>query len=240
MEQPIRCVIVDDEPASRDLLSRYIEKHPYLELEASFSDGKSAYNYLKGTPPELLFLDISMPGLTGIELIATLNAGGSVFIFVTAFSQYASDAFELDAVDYLLKPVSYERFCKAVIKAIRRRGKVLRETLTVSCGKEVVHLPLDQIAWIEADNYYLEIYGDAFVNGKLTVRYPLYKLEKMLDPAVFFKLNRGVIVNVNYVRSIRKQDIVLRNDKVIHVSRMNKETVEKLGQILLDKVGDKG
>lgn len=239
MEQTIRCVIVDDEPASRELLARYIEKHPYLELMHSFSDGTSAFSYLRQAAPDILFLDISMPGLSGLELIESLHSSGVAFVFVTAYAQYAKEAFDLDAVDYLLKPVPYERFCRSVMKAIRRRGKEQRETLTVNSGKDIFHIPVDQVAWIKAENYYVEIYGDAFPGGKMTVRFPLYKLEQRLDPAVFFKLNRSVIVNVRYVRAVKKQDIVLRNNKVIHVSRMNKDALDKLSKILLDKGAEK-
>jgi two-component system LytT family response regulator len=113
----LKCVVIDDEPLGLELIKGYVAKFPGLELVQSFEDALSAAELLRRLQVDILFIDIQMPHITGLELVRTLETTPAV-IFITAYKKFAMDGFELDAVDYLLKPIAYERFSKAVNKAI--------------------------------------------------------------------------------------------------------------------------
>lgn len=225
MSHSFSCVVIDDEPAPREILKKHIANHSALKLLKSFDEAPKALNYLRKNKPDIIFLDIDMPGLTGLELINSLDAEGLNFIFVTAHPQFAANAFDLDAVDYLSKPVSFERFSKSVKKALRRLESRKEETIILEAGKEKQQLSLDQIDWIEADNYYLDIYGHKFKEGKITVRIPLYKIEKLLPKDYFFKINRSVVVNLKYIKTIRNNELTLQNGKKLIISRSYKSVI---------------
>lgn len=227
------CVVIDDEPAPREILAKHITRHPVLNLIKSFDEAPKALNYLRKNKPDIIFLDIEMPGLTGLELINSLDTEGISFIFVTAHPQFAMDAFDLDAVDYLSKPVSFERFSKSVKKALRRLASRNEGTIVLETGKEKQQISLEQIDWIEADNYYLDIYGHKFAEGKITVRLPLYKMEKLLPQERFSKISRSVIVSLKYIKSIRNNEVTLRNGKKFTVSRSYKSVISTIEQKLI-------
>ena len=120
--QPIKCIVVDDEPPARDILGRYIANLPTLQLIAEFGNAIDAMTYLQTHAVDLVFLDIHMPQLTGTEFLKTLKNPPPV-IFTTAHPDYALEGYELDAVDYLLKPIHFERFIKAVNKVLGQKGR---------------------------------------------------------------------------------------------------------------------
>lgn len=228
MKATYNCVVIDDEPAPREILAKHIAKHSALTLLDSFDEAPKALNYLKKNKPDIIFLDIDMPELTGIQLIESLNTEGLVLIFVTAHPQFANEAFELDAVDYLNKPVSYERFAKSVKKALRNLENKKLETVTLQMGKEHIQIDLDAIDWVQAENYYINIHGRKFINGHLTLRLPLYKLDKLLPKDTFFKLSRSLIVSLRYIKIIRNNEVTLRNGKKLVVSRSYKYITEEI------------
>ncbi len=233
MSRNFSCVVIDDEPAPREILAKHIGRHQALSLIKSFDEAPKALNYLRKNRPDIIFLDIDMPGLSGLELINSIETEGLNFIFVTAHPQFATDAFDLDAVDYLSKPVSFERFTKSVKKALRRLESRMEEIIMLDIGKEKQQISLEQIDWIEADNYYLDIYGHKFTDGKMTVRIPLYKIEKLLPQDRFFKINRSVIVNLKYIKAVRNNEVTLRNGKKFTVSRSYKSVISAIEQKLI-------
>jgi len=222
MRTTYNCVVIDDEPAPREILAKHIARHSALSLLKSFDDAQKALSYLRKNKADIVFLDIEMPQLSGIQLIENLDTEGMLFIFVTAHPQFAVDAFALDAVDYLSKPVSYERFTQAVKKALKRLEYMKEETLVLSVGKEHLQIDLNKIDWIMAENYYVNIHGHKFAAGPLIVRLPLYKLEKLLPQGKFFKISRSVIVGLHYIKKIRNNEVILRNGERFTVSRSYK------------------
>lgn len=153
----MRCAIVDDEPEARALLQSYVEKIPFLQLEAVCSDAFQVMEVLRTSSVELLFLDIQMPGLDGVSLVKSLAHPPQV-IFTTAFPNYALEGFELNAIDYLLKPFPFERFLKAVNKARNRESQNGPVYFQFKADKRLYRVPAEQVLALEAVGDYTMIY----------------------------------------------------------------------------------
>jgi len=218
MKTIYNCVIIDDEPAPREILAKHIARHPSLNLFESFDEAKKALNYLRRNKPDIIFLDIEMPDITGIQLVERLGIPGTHFIFVTAYPQYAHESYNLDVIAYLTKPPSYEKFTKSVDKVIKAINYLNEEMLTLDIGKKSIRIPKEHIDWIEADNYYVKIFG-RFGEEYLTLRVRLHQMEELLPLPDFLKLNRSVLVRLHYIKSIRNSEVTLRNDKKIILSK---------------------
>ncbi|MEE9363525.1 MAG: response regulator [Cellulophaga sp.] len=154
-----KCLIVDDEPIARKGIEAYIEKTPYLECVVSLGSAHIALEYLKNNEIDILFLDIQMPDMTGLELMNVLSNPPQV-IFTTAHREFALDGFELNAVDYLLKPISYNRFLKAVQKTLTLKVKTSsgKDYIFIKCDGLIVKILVDEILFIETAKDYIFIY----------------------------------------------------------------------------------
>lgn len=226
----IRVVVVDDEPVAREGLLRLLRDDDDLEVVGDASDGDEALALLRRTRPDLAFLDIRMPGLDGLELAEALGAldRPPAFVFVTAYDEHAVRAFELDAIDYVLKPFDRERL-EAALRRVKRRLRqataanlhhdtqaLLRllgddalpeadaamDRLVVRDGGTVVFLQPDEVTRIEAAGNYIRIHADP---KKYLVRGTLSGMEQRLDAARFLRLSRSAIVNLDRVREVRSQ-----------------------------------
>jgi DNA-binding LytR/AlgR family response regulator len=226
-----KCVIAEDETLLRDALVQLLgETWPELEIVAACDDGGSALEAIAAHQPEVAFLDIRMPGLTGLEVAAALpeSSPRTQAVFVTAYDQYAIDAFEQGAVDYLLKPVARARLAATVqrIKArmaggahdaaaladlLARLGRAIPNTskepplvwLTASAGAETRLIMVDDIAYFQSDTKYTVVMTAA---GEALLRKPIRELLDVLDPAIFKQIHRATIVNLRAVASITRDD----------------------------------
>lgn len=210
----IKCVAIDDEPLALHVIREYAKKFPALELAQLFSDAIAGAEFLRQHPVDLLFIDINMPDITGINLVRSL-VNKPMVIFTTAYKQFAIEGFELDAVDYLLKPIAPERFERAVQKAIdyyrfkNNRNDEMADSLFVRSGYELVKINLSDIEYIESLEDYLKIHR---TTGKpvmtlMTVKAVLEKL-----PAdKFQRIHRSYVVALNKVRSIANKKVRLSN-----------------------------
>ena len=213
----MRCIIVDDEPLAREGLAHKVKKTGFLELVGQFSGGLEANRFLGENTVDLMFLDIQMPDLTGLELLHTLTKPPLV-IFTTAFSEYALEGFELSVVDYLLKPFDFQRFMKAVNKA---------QEIWLSSHPAKVNpadAPIDFI-YIRADRQYIKIYfkniryiegmkNYAMVHttsGKYMTAISLQQITEQLPQTQFARINKSFIVNVAHIGRIQPDFIVLDN-----------------------------
>jgi two-component system LytT family response regulator len=227
----ITCIITDDEPFARKGLEGYVEKIGFLDLKGVCEDAIQLSNLLQQQPVDLLFLDIQMPHITGIEFIKALSRPPKV-IFTTAFEQYALQGFELDVIDYLLKPISYERFLKAAWKA--RDYFALREEKGVtptpymfakSNGK-LEKLNFDEILFIEGMENYAAIYLE---NKKLIIHTTIKALLEKLPAGQFIQTHKSYIAAINKVDTIEGNTLHIQKHQV-PVSKYLREVV--LGQIL--------
>ena len=215
----ITCIAIDDEPLSLEIISDYVSKVSFLDLKGTFTDPFKASEMLKNEKIDLLFLDIEMPDLTGMQFLKSLKTQPMV-IFVTAYNQYAVEGFNLDAVDYLLKPIEFDRFFKAVNKAydyhryVNNQPQPEENYIFVKSDYQIKKINIDDITYIEGLDDYIKIYsGDDFVLSLMTLKYILSKL-----PANrFIRVHRSYIVSIPHINSIHRNRISI-NDKLIPVS----------------------
>ncbi len=212
----LSCLIIDDEPLARKLLMEYCNKVPFLNLKADFSNGLEALTYLKSHQVDLIFLDIKMPDISGLELSRSIQNKPKI-IFTTAFAEHAVDAFELDAIDYLLKPFDFSRFLKAVNKALPSVSQsdkssstgVENEFMLIKDGRELVKVHYKEIRYIKGQKDYV-----MFVTNKKKVMslMNLRDLERELPDNVFIRIHQSYIINVEHIESISNDKVLLASE----------------------------
>ena len=217
----LKCVAIDDELPALQLMQKYIADHPQLQLLQQFTDAVSASEYLKTSAVDLLFVDINMPDITGLDLVRSLS-NPPMIIFTTAYKKFAIDGFELNAVDYLLKPISFERFSKAVQKAAdyhqykSKPATNTEEALMVFSEYQLVKINCSTIEYIESLDDYIRINlsNDKPVMTLMTLKAVLEKL-----PSTQFKrIHRSYIVNMEKIRSVANRKIKLLSGAELPVS----------------------
>ena len=235
----INCAIIDDEPLSRKGLKEYLADISFLNLVAEFSNPVEAADSISIKEIDLLFLDIEMPRITGVDFLKTLSNPPAV-IFTTAYSRYALDGFELNALDYLVKPISFDRFLKACLKAkeyfeLRSANKKLPGTpaatdhFFIKADNKLIRIALDKILFIEAVQNYVTIH----TSTKKYLSYLTFRsVEEYLPPGKFIKVHKSYIVSAAKIDSIEGNDIRMGTHH-IPVSRNLKEEV--MSQLLQGK-----
>lgn len=221
----IRCLLVDDEHLALALLEKYISRIPDLEVAGVCKSPIRAVELLQQEAIDLLFLDIQMPFLSGINLLRSIS-NKPVTIFTTAYPQHAHEAYDLDAVDYLLKPYSFERFSHAVQKArdalsIRRAVSAPEGVLTVRVERRLVKIPYEEILYIEGWKEYVKIHTG---QGKVVTLESLSRLEETLPVAHFLRVHKSWLVAVSRVTQLDGNDLLVGSAR-IPVSRTRKSQV---------------
>ncbi len=232
----MKCIIIDDEPIARKGMQRLVDAHPSLELAATFGSAESAGEWLAENSADLLFLDIEMPGISGVEFARTLPEKCMV-IFTTAYSEYAVDSYEVEAVDYLMKPIRKERFLKAVERALTFRSLIdSAETavgasapepdfIIVRAERKYLRIRLDEILFVEGLKDYVIIHlEDRNVVTRMMVR----GMEEMLPKSRFLRVSRSVIVNIDRVDSFDSKDVAIGNTELAIGLNYRDEVIEKL------------
>lgn len=226
------CMAVDDEPLSLDLVEDNIHKVSFLKLVKKCSTALEANEFLQQQSVDLLFLDIQMPGLSGIQLLQGLSKTPPLVIFITAYEKYALDGYSLDVVDYLLKPVSFERFLKAVNKAREkfqsRNTRLIPASnhLFVNSEYNLVRIDFNDIAYIEGLRDYVKIYLMSATRAVIT-RLSMKFLEEKLPANTFVRVHKSFIVSLNKITSIRKGRISILKAQ-IPISEHFKENINRL------------
>ena len=217
----IKCLVIDDEELARELLKNHIEKVDFLELVADYESPIHAMQVLKDNAIDIIFLDIQMPDLKGTDFAKMIDPKTKI-IFTTAYSEYALEGFDLNALDYLLKPITFERFLQAVNK-VNIEASSQENTITVKSGYDLHKLKLDEITHIESDSEYVIFHTAAI---KIMSYQTLKSLEKSLDPSIFIRVHRSFIVNKRKVTGLKGRDLLISELK-IPVSDSYYETVKK-------------
>jgi len=243
MPERFRAVIVDDEKPARQKLRRFLEKQPDFEFAGEAGDGLAALEMIRRLAPDLVLLDIQMPGLTGFEVIDSFGSGNFPYvIFVTAYDEYALKAFEVHAVDYLLKPFTEDRLAAALEHFRARRhssDEILSllqslgppdarlERVLIRDGERIVPVKLEQVLRISAEEKYVRLH----LAGKTYLyRTPLSGLVDRLDPRRFVRVHRSEVLNVDFVAELQPWShgdyvVVLKDGKKIPLSRTYREQV---------------
>jgi DNA-binding LytR/AlgR family response regulator len=229
----IRCIIIDDEPLARKGLKEYINDIDFLELAGEFDNPVKAMDFLGKEENTLLFLDIQMPKITGIEFIKTLQPSPPV-IFTTAYPQYAIEGFEVNALDYLVKPISFERFLKAAMKAKEyfevRENNMERKTgvadhFFIKADNKLVRIQFDEILFVEAMQNYVTI----VTSEKKFITYLTFKsVEDYLPADQFMKVHKSYIISASKVSSIEGNEIRIGVHGIPISRNLKDEVVEKL------------
>ncbi|MGH2649545.1 MAG: LytR/AlgR family response regulator transcription factor [Ginsengibacter sp.] len=234
-DKKIICLAVDDEPPALDVLKKYIISVQNLELAGTCADAVEALNFLRQKPVDLLFLDIQMPNLLGTDLIRTLKNPPKV-IFTTAYRKFAVEGFELDAVDYLLKPISFERFLKAVNKVMQTSFKEIesagltvdnsssQELITVRADRKNLKIALDDILYVESLKDYVKI---VTVSKNIVTKQSISSLEETLPSNKFLRIHRSFIIATNKVESFTNDTIEIAKHE-LPISRMYRHEVERV------------
>lgn len=222
----MKCLIVDDEVLARDVLETYIEKLSHLQLVAQCSNALQAFAALNKHTVDLMFLDIKMPELSGLELIKTLKSPPKIII-TTAFHQHALEGYELNVVDYLLKPFSFERFAKAIEKAGTRQqsseSKQSEEAFSffVKRDRKMVQIRAADIIYIEGLKNYLCIYT---IHQKVIVHSTLSHIEMQLKAfSPIQRMHKSYLVNKNFIVEIDNQTLILTNKKELPIGSSYKD-----------------
>lgn len=244
----VRTIIVDDEDLARQMIKEYLRAHPMVEVVAECSGGEEAVRRVNAMRPDLLFLDIQMPGLTGFEVLEKLDHPPFI-IFSTAYDRYALRAFEINAIDYLLKPFDKERFDRALSRAFERmQNKTAASQQILSllnnlqtagtdpqrfwikekgCLKPIKHEAID---WIEAmDDYACLHVGQT----KHLVNQTMRELEARLDEKMFMRIHRSAIVNLDRIKELRpigdgSYQVILKNNTQLSLSRSQAKKLKEL------------
>lgn len=211
----IRCMAVDDEPLALELLEDNISKVPFLELVASCGNAMEAMKVLEKEQVDLIFLDIQMPGLTGLQFISTLRHKPMI-ILITAYEKFALEGFNLDVTDYLVKPVSLDRFIKACNKAkdlyelknSPRLPESQSEYIFVPADYSLVKVVISDIRWIEGLKDYIRIHLSSSSKPIIT-RYTMKNIEDLLPPSRFVRIHKSYIVAVSAITAIRKNSVFI-------------------------------
>ncbi len=230
----LSCYIIDDEPLAIEVIESHISKIDGLEVKATFQNAIKAFQELRDNTVDVLFLDIQMPKLTGIEFLRTLKNPPKV-IFTTAYREYALDGFELDVIDYLLKPISFERFLKAVNKVFdsvspQKRTPVYTDSneeyhyVFVPSDKKNVKVCLEEILFIESKRDYILINTE---NKEVRTYQTITYMEEHLPGDQFLRVHRSFIINLKKIESWSNNEIELR-DMTIPIGRTYKREALKL------------
>lgn len=217
----IRCLIVDDEPLALDLLESYVKRTPFLELAGRCANAFEAMETLANQSIELIFLDIQMPDLNGVEFSRTLKPGPKI-VFTTAFEQYALDGFKVDALDYLLKPFNYEEFLKAAHKAsewfqlVEAQGQKQDSMLYLFVKSEykLVKIILADVLYFEGLKDYVKIHLATQEKPVMSLM-SLKSLEENLPTGQFMRIHRSFIVNLEKIDSVERSRILIHNTAVV-------------------------
>lgn len=217
----ISCLIIDDEPSSQNVLKSFIHKIDYLELMQVCNNALEALEYLKNNAVDLLFLDINMPQLSGIDFYKSLKNPPKV-IFTTAYSTYALEGFEVDATDYLLKPFSFQRFVKAVSKVKDLKDDKI-EHIIVKCDKKLHQIKIEDIYFIEGLGDYIKVH----LNNNFLVTYKSLKMmHNSLPKSIFIQVHKSFIINKNKLEYIEGNLAIINSNKIPLGQKYKKEFLD--------------
>lgn len=211
----MRCIIIDDEPKAIEVLQRYADRLPDLNLLGSFRDPVAALAFLKTSPPDLIFLDINMPGLNGIQLLDNLEHP-PLFIFTTAYPEYAVQSYELEALDYLLKPILFDRFETAVVKARkavlaarqRKNSPPEVEFVLLKSGAQTHRVPADNILFLKKEGNYFTVFTRT---KKIVIRQNMESALRLLPAGLFCRVHRSYIISLRHVAVVGKHSVQVAN-----------------------------
>ena len=228
MSTKIKTIIVDDEEISRSILANYVKKTNDLELINSFANGIDAANYIRETNVELIFLDVEMPGMSGLDFLHSLDAKPNI-ILTTSKKEYAVEAFELNVIDYLVKPISYSRFLKSLNKITSKSQvpsqKEVIDFIFIKVESKLIKIKLDTIDFIEAQGDYVKIHTE---EKNFITHSKMKTIEEKLPSQIFTRLHRSYFVNINKIKDIEDNNLMIGKSFIPISSSYKDQLFQKL------------
>ena len=226
----MNCIIIEDEPAAQSILENYISRCHDVRCAGTFADAFSAQAFLDSNPVDLIFLDINLPEMSGVSFLRSMLHQPLV-IFTTAYPQYAVDGFDLEAVDFLLKPFSFERFYKAVNKAREKFNTRIVPTipakLSLKSGKRIYQVAIDDIQFVEACGDYVTVFTS---DKKLVVHGTLKSWEEKLKGLTFLKVHRTTIINLQKIGHLEGNLIQIGEHRLPVSEQFKEELMERMAE----------
>ncbi|TDO24169.1 LytR/AlgR family response regulator transcription factor [Pedobacter duraquae] len=222
----IRCIIIDDEPLAQEVLENLISRFPALKLIGKCNNAIAAFEMLHNQAIDLMFLDIKMPGINGLDFISSLKEPPAV-IFTTAFAEHAVQGFELDAVDYLLKPISYERFEKSIhkiLKIFKPEGEVQKDYTYFKISGRLIKVPHAELMYAQSVKDYIML---CTTTGNYLTHMTMKYLNELLPSPVFLRVHRSYLVNPSHISRFDKNTIQV-GAEVIPVGENYRGNMEKI------------
>ena len=219
----MNCIIIEDQLPAQRLLKKYIADTGSLTLVATFTDSLEAIETLNSKQIDLIFLDIHLPKISGMDFLKTLSNPPSI-ILTTAFQDYALESYEYNVVDYLLKPFSFQRFIKAISKVNNASVNKSTDELYIKSGHEHIRIIPKEIIYIMADSDYTEIH---FNNKKVISAEPLRYWENQLSNTMFYRIHKSFIINTNKIIKISGNEVFLQNNVIVPIGRTFKNNFIK-------------
>ncbi len=229
MSDKIRCIIVDDEPVALDILENHLSKIDKMKIMGRCRNATEAFNMINTNQTDLIFLDINMPGISGISFAKSINKNIKI-IFTTAYREYAIEGFDLHAVDYLLKPISFDRLLDAVnnfqeVHSSRKLEEIQNgnsgDFIFVKIDRKMHKIDFDKILWIESLSDYLKI---ETTDGTKVTRETISSIEAKLPDSKFMRVHRSYIIAIDKIETYSTEEVIIQN-KSIPISRTYKEQV---------------
>lgn len=241
----MNCVIIDDEPAAIDVLKFHLSNIPFVVLQKSFRDPLDALEYLQKHQVDLLFLDINMPKLSGISFPKFLQKP-PLIVFTTAYSEYALESYELKAVDYLLKPIEFDRLLQAVMKAkkvlnqnevgvttnTKTSNEVSEQTVFIKSGSEFHQVPIQNIKYIESDGNYVTFHT---TKRSILARYKISDVKELLPQQFFIRIHRSYIIALKHIETVKKYAVVIDGKEIPLSSNYREDFLS-----MIDSISKKG
>ena len=229
----LKAIAIDDEPMALEVIKAHAKKITFLDLKETFVSAIEALEYSKKNPCNLVFLDINMPDITGLDFSQLLPQNTAV-IFTTAYSQYAVDAFNLNALDYLLKPIDFDRFMKACRKAYEIVNKETPKIpyLFVKDGYDLVRVSLENLLFVESEGNYLTFKE---LDKKTLTRMTMTEALEMLPKSDFFRVHKSYVINLNQVKKIERHQVWVGTEAVPIAANYHGDLMEVLKKIWMVK-----
>lgn len=234
IEKRLSCIIIDDEPLAQDLLQKYTSRLGFLELTTVFDNAVEALSQVETLRPDIILLDVNMPEMSGIEFLKTFSNFQPAVILTTAYSEYALEGFEHNVADFILKPIVFERFVKAINKAREKigAGTVVpaeaaepQRMLLIKENKRFIRVALDDVLFVEGMKDYLKIHTKTKV---IITHMTMTKMETMLDDATFLRVNRSYIVQKAAIKAITGNTIETVNNAELAIGVNYRESIRKM------------
>lgn len=238
-----KVLLIDDETAGRTMIRQYLAEYKKYVIVGEANNGVDAVRLINEFKPDLIFLDIQMPGMTGFEVLTYIEEIPQI-IFSTAYDNHALEAFEVHAIDYLLKPYTKERFKKAIEKSEKTNVEeslkpladkllmskaIYPERILVQTAKKLITIAVNDIIYIQADGDYSVLKTQ---NGSFLSNYGISKLEEKLDGDKFIRVHRSSIINLKFIKEVNKYvssyDVIMQNNELVRVSRGYMDNLKKL------------